>query len=109
MGELSPAPFDRRTRRKPFQAILVIRTGSREGVDVEIMRDPDVAHLGMEHPVDDLAVYNRASADAGSHREINKISDTPAGAPTCFSSGGGVHIRVESHRNVERSRDFACQ
>ena len=101
-GGNSPAGLQSRTTGEAFEAILVKRAPARIGIGLQIVRNPDVPHLGVQQAMNDFAIDQRAAADAGSHGEVEDVSDAATGSPAGFAGRRGVHVGVEADRNVER-------
>ena len=58
----------------------------------------NVADLRMQQAVQRRAVDQYAATDAGAHRQIDHVFRASCGAPAVLRQGGGVHVRVETHR-----------
>src|SRR5207244_940885 len=72
-----------------------------KGVGGEVVWDADVAHLGVEKAVDDLAVHERSSADSGADGKVKEVGEAAPRAPAGLAGGGGIDVSVESDRDLQ--------
>src|ERR1700722_1975277 len=95
---------NRRPRGQALQAIAVERAHAGE-IDVEcVAARVNVADLRMHQAVQRRAIDEYAATDAGAHRQIDQVFCAASGAPAMLRQGGGVHVRVETHRAGELLR-----
>jgi len=77
------------------------RAGTGERIDGVVMRDEDVAELGMHEPVDGSAIEDDAGTDARAHRHVDEVRQPPSDAPALLGKRCRVHIGVEGNGDVE--------
>ena len=77
------------------------RTGARIRIFGGIVRNPNVPHLWVGQPVDDLSADNCPATDACADGQVETIRDTARSAPPSLSENRGVHIRIEHDWNVK--------
>src|SRR5215469_7172509 len=75
----------------------------------EIMRDPNVPHLGMQHSMTDLSIHDRAPANSRAHGQVDKVRNSTARAPSRLAGGRRIDVGIKAHRNVEPARDLSRQ
>ena len=79
----------------------MVGTAARIRVFGEIVRHSDVSHLGVDQAVQDTAINNCSSADAGADRQIEKIREILRGPPACFPERGSVDISIKTYWHAQ--------
>ena len=105
----SPAAFDGRAGREAFQAVAVKGANAGKRVRRQIVRQPDVTHLGMDQPVHQLSADKPAAADAGADRQVQERVQPLRRAPLRFAHRGHVDVRVEADLQAQFSPQHACE
>src|SRR5580698_11051874 len=98
----TPAGLDSWACGQALQTIAMIRTSTAERIALEVMRDPYMPHLRMQPAVQQTAVDERASADAGAHGDVHEVAHAARSAPTRFGQGGGIYVGIECNRRSQR-------
>jgi hypothetical protein len=81
-------------------------TGSRRQTDLARNREArGWPHLGVHQAMDQSAVNDRTSSDAGTDCQINEILDVLRSRQRPFSKRCDVHVSIEGNRYVSDSRD----
>ena len=81
----------------------MIRAVARKRIPRAIVRDANVAHLGMQPAVQQAAIDQCASAHAGAHGDIDEIPQAARSAPTGFGQRRGVYIRIKRDWDPQRA------
>ena len=80
------------------------RAGTGKRVAGVVVRNEDVAELGMHDPVDGSAVEDDAGADARAHRHVDEVRQPASGAPALLGKRCRVHIGVRRQRGRRAPR-----
>src|SRR5205085_10382784 len=102
LGRPAPAGPERVPGRESLEAVAVERADTVERVTRPIVRDPHVPELRMEQAVHRLPVDHPAPTDAGADRDVAEGLEAGRGTPAMLAECGGVDVRVEGERDVER-------
>lgn len=81
----------------------MIRTRTCEWVCPQVVRNANVPHFRVRQAVHDFAAHHRAASNSGADGEVEAIVDGLRRAPSCFAKDGRVDIRIEFHRDSERT------
>jgi len=95
---IAKACLQRGPRCKTFHAIAMEGTGAGP-IAAGRTRDSDVPELAMRKSACWLAADDQAHANAGTHRDVSEIVETPSASPAHFCQGSSVDIGVERGRN----------
>ena len=104
---LPPASIDRGRAGQPFETIAVIGARSLVWILLAVVRDSDVAHLGMSSAMHQAAIHHSSSANAGADGEIQKVVQALRGAPAGLAERSGVDVGIEGDLCSERVADGA--
>ena len=107
VGGRTPPGLHRGPGCEPFEAVAVVWTRTIEGIGPAVVRDADVAHLGVARAVERAALDDRAASDAGADRDIHEASERAAVPPAVFPEGGRVDVGVERNRELQSLGDGA--
>jgi hypothetical protein len=87
----------------------MVGTGTRERIDLSVMWDPDVPHLGVVQSIDQSAMDHGPTADASADGEIDKVIQSLCCTPPTLGQGGGVYVRIETHLQAEFATNNPCE
>ena len=102
IGPHAPAHGERCAADVAFDAAFVKRAvaDGLNGLAVRGRRHHEVTDLRVQQSVQQLAVNEHATADAGADGDVNERIDALSRAPEILAEHGGIHIRVKSDRDV---------
>ncbi len=63
----------------------------------------------VDKAVQEFPSCHDPGTDAGAHGDVDEIPQAAAGAPSVFTHGGGVHVRVEAYGNAGKSSPESAQ
>src|SRR5687767_2696777 len=88
----TPALSDRGTAGEPLEAVAVIRARSLVRVALAVVRNPDVAELGMHLPVHRPPAGDDTAADPRADGDVDERVRALAGPPAELAERGPVHV-----------------
>ena len=68
-----------------FEAISVERATAGIGISLQVMRNADVTHLGVQETVNDFSIHHRAAANTGADRQVKDVRNAAPGTPAGFT------------------------
>src|SRR6478736_4771629 len=91
------ARFDGGTGSESLDAVAVKRADARKLV-AGFARHADVPELRVIHAGPRASAPDGANADAGAHRDIGEVLESPGRAPAPFGKCRAIDVGVEAHR-----------
>src|SRR5436190_13192043 len=91
------ARFDGGTRSESLDAVAVKRADARKLV-AGFAGDADVTELRVIHAEHRPSAHDGADANAGAHRDISEVVESPGRAPAPLGECRAIDVGVEAHR-----------
>ena len=101
VGRYAPPVPQSGPRGQTFETIAMVGATALIRVLVAIVRDGDVPHFRVHPAMQDAAIGDGTTPNAGTHREIQQTVQADTGTPACLAKGGGIDIGVETHRETK--------
>ena len=99
-GGLAVAGEQRFSGSHALKTVTMERAGAGERIVAVVMRDEDVAELGVHKPVGGSAIEHDAGANARARRHVDEVRQPPSGAPALLGKRCRIHIGVEGNGDV---------